>query len=753
MKKTFLKKLLVAFSAAVLFIYGTIYACGGGDDWGWIFDSNFTPEAFVDKSYSPLFLSSDVFYGVGFDNEQTSRFNDEIIADWSQYLNGKMDKNDVQFFLTDSSRLDVDELHAFYSTKKPNRTSEKWKSKINLKESKVKDFMQFLSDAQTIEYYSTQRVDYWSYDEAVKLDVLTDLKWIKTIEKKYNTTKDTFLKNRYWFQTVKAYFYSNNKENAMAFFYRTEKAVPKNTLYYRALAYLAGIEYDKKNFAKSNYLYSVVFDKCPKMRIVAADCFNPQEEKDWRQSLTMAKSNDEKAALWAVQGYYGDEEQAIEEIYRVKPKSDHLDYLLTRLINRQEIKIDQSFKDKTVQENKKRTRDSIPVETLNLVTRIAKSENTSKPYLWNIAAGYLETLNGNFNQADSYFDKAESNMPGTPLVLNQLRLLRFVNNLSKIDKLNSKNEKTILKDLSWLYNELPKENIENFRYENASQWSRNYLSALYKAEKNAVMAELFVRDYDFYDNETNLQLMKAFLSKESKTEIEKIAANSYSLHLKDINDYQAVKATFANKIPEAIAFMKQADNLQQITFYGNPFTGNIKDCHDCDHLARQKRKYSMIEFLNTIQLMQDNVEQKKDVYTNSLLLGNAFYNITHFGNARLFYEGNIIGSGSSAYDFKPQIRAMITNCYWAKMYYQKAFLAAKNSEQKAKCQYMLAKCQRNEYYNKKYSAITNWWEIENDKVNFIPWQGFKNLKANYSKTKYYQDVIAECGYFYTYIYQ
>ena len=93
---------------------------------------------------------------------------------------------------------------------------------------------------------------------------------------------------------------------------------------------------------------------------------------------------------------------------------------------------------------------------------------------------------------------------------------------------------------------------------------------------------------------------------------------------------------------------------------------------------------------------------------------------------------------------------MITNCNLAKMYYQKAFEAAANDEQKAKCQYMLAKCERNEYYNKKYYAITDWWQIEDDKVNFLAWSGFKNLKNKYSKTQYYQDVIAECGYFKTY---
>jgi len=89
----------------------------------------------------------------------------------------------------------------------------------------------------------------------------------------------------------------------------------------------------------------------------------------------------------------------------------------------------------------------------------------------------------------------------------------------------------------------------------------------------------------------------------------------------------------------------------------------------------------------------------------------------------------------------------------AAMYYQKAFNAAANEEQKAKCQYLLAKCERNEYYNKKYNSVTNWWEIEDNGINFLAWNGFKYLKNNYSTTRYYQEVIAECGYFKAYINQ
>lgn len=754
MKKTFLRKLLIGFSAAFLFVYTAIYACSDNGDWGIFFDSNFTPETFVDKSYTPLFLSSDVFYSndySGFDTAHVSRFNDEIVQDWTNYLNGSLKNEDVKFFLIDSSATSVDKLFSYYSTKKSNPISDKWTKKCNLKDKKTKDFITFLYYSQKIE--SCSRNNPWDYEQSAK--VYSDPKWVSEIAKMYAKTSNPFLKNRYWFQVVKSCFYSNINQSVVTFFGKTEATVPKNTLYYRALAYVAGVNYKSKNYALSNFQYSQVFDNCPTMRVVSAYCFHPQENLDWNQSLNLAKNNNDKAALWAIQGYYGDERQAIIKIYELQPKSEHLEYLLTRLVNNQETKIDRFEKDEKVISKMQKSSDSIAKINVELVTRIAKSENNSKPYLWNIAAGYLETLNGKYENADNYFDKSESKMPKTALAINQLRLLRFVNNLSKIKNINPENQKTILLDLTWLYDELPTQKSEVFRYHNATSWSKIYLSDLYKSQKNNVMAELFNRNPTFYDNDTDLKAMKTFLIKENKTTLEKIAQKVYDVNILEINNFQSIKATFQNKIPEAIGFIQQTDSLQKVEFLGNPFNGNIKDCHDCDFQAYQKRKYSQIQFLTTIKEMQEKVANNEDVYTNSILLGNAFYNITHFGNARLFYEGNIAGYGSSPYYFRDNIREMITNCSVSKMYYEKAFAAAKNDEQKAKCQYMLAKCERNEYYNNKYDPSKSSWEntyaSESREINFLAWNGFKNLKKSYSNTKYYQDVIAECGYFNTYV--
>ncbi|MDX6180688.1 hypothetical protein SGQ44_00885 [Flavobacterium sp. Fl-77] len=787
MKRIFLNKLFLVSSGVLLFCYAIIYACGGGDDYDYFsYNSNFTPETFADKSYAPLFLSSDVFYRIGSDTQHNSRFNEQIIKEWSDYLKGKVDAATVSYFMIGevnnnynsgenneaTNFTDVAQLHVYYKNKKENKPSLKWGKKISLKDPKIKSFIEFLYLAQKIETVSVVEEN-WSY-EPVVAKTFDDLKMIQSIENVYNTTADSFLKNRYWFLTMKGYFYSSNKQKAIDFFNKTEKSVAKNQLYYRALAYVAGVYYKAKKYATSNYLYAQVFDKCPEMRVVTAYSFSPKSEKDWNQSLVMAKNNKEKAALWAVHGYYKDEKQAVEKIYQLDPKSEHLNYLLTRLINRQEQLINNSFtesknndtntpaRNQTVTENKTENRAKIDKSEIDLVAAIAAAGNTQKPYMWDVALGYLQTLKGDYDKADTNFSKAEKTMPKTQLATYQLRLLRFVNNLSKIDKLTSKNEKTVLADLNWLYLELPKTyKGDDFRYQNAAAWSKAYLASLYREQQNPVMAELFgeSRGYywnsgnSFYDNEKNLLDMKAFLAKPNKTEIEKVGADIYSYKLKDINSFQAVQATFNNKVPEAIEFIKQTDSIQYAVFLGNPFNGSIKDCHDCDHVAPQKKKYTIIDFLTTVKTMQDKVAQKEDLFTNNILLGNAFYNITHFGNGRIFYETNIVGYGSSPYSFRDSMKKMITNCSVSKMYYKKALEAATTKEQKAKCIYFIAKCERNDYYNQKYNSVNNWWDVEDDKINFIAFDAFKTLKNDYSDTRYYQDVIAECGYFNTYVNQ
>lgn len=743
MTRKFLKRSAVCFSIAFTMGYAFIYACGGGDwDWDWTWETNFTPETFVDEKYYPLFLSQNLFYEYGSLGDGSTRFDEEIINDWSGYLKGKMEVESVSHFLSSKANAEVEDLYE-------NKNTAAWSKKIDLKDKKVKAFFEFLHYGKIVEQYSLNE-ESWDYEET-EVKILEDASLIADIEKKYESTNDDFLKNRYWFQVIKAYFYSNNRAEGIRFFEKTESKQPKNTLYYRAVSYIAGITGRLGNRGKSNYLYSRVFDKCPQLQQVAIFCFTPKEEKDWNESFAYAKKTDEKVALWAIQGYYTDPERAIRNIYSLNPKSEYLEFLLARLINQEELNI-KSPEDETGEQNKKSTPDS---SVLSLIEKIAQSGKIKKPYLWNCAAGYLQTLNGNYAKADAYLAKSEKEMPKTDLAIKQLRLLKFVNHLSKLKNITPKDEAGLVADLNWLYFELrdKEEGESRFRYQNAVGWSKGYLATLYRSQDNPVMADLFMRDPSFYQDDSQLLAMKAFLSKKDKTPFEEIGSKIYEVKLEDISKYQSVRAAYQDKITDAIAYMNETESIKADEFRGNPFNGTIKDCHDCDFLAPQKRKYSQLDFLKIIREMQDKIARNEDVYTNAMLVGNAFYNITYFGNARLFYESIIIGDGNTEFDFDNEYRTLITDCSLAQKYYKLAFSAAKNKEQQAKMIYMLSKCERNDFYSDRNSQFKNYWEVNNKDVDFIAWDGFKTLKKDYSKTKFYQEVIAECGYFRTYVAQ
>ena len=136
-------------------------------------------------------------------------------------------------------------------------------------------------------------------------------------------------------------------------------------------------------------------------------------------------------------------------------------------------------------------------------------------------------------------------------------------------------------------------------------------------------------------------------------------------------------------------------------------------------------------------------------------MANAYYNLTFYGNARLFSVSKLTGETVPS---MPEYIAcfaqkMLTNCAMAKKYYQKAAVAAEDDEQRAKIAYLIAKCERNEFYNKHYTLgicdpdeSGNYYDSPdgfNAKSFSYAWGGFKELEEKYAHTQYYKDVINE----------
>jgi hypothetical protein len=243
--------------------------------------------------------------------------------------------------------------------------------------------------------------------------------------------------------------------------------------------------------------------------------------------------------------------------------------------------------------------------------------------------------------------------------------------------------------------------------------------------------------------------MKQFLDKPRKTQYEQLCADLYIMQKADLLEYQAIRLALDDKLTDAIQLLKEIGPGGELP--GNPFNGRIRDCHDCDHAAPQKIKYTKLSLLQKMKEMQDKLAAGEERYNNAFLLAHAHYNITHYGNSRYFYESKVLGSGHySPFAIDSVNKNILTNMKMASKYYQLALASAETDEQKARCHYMLAKCERNEWYNKTFFNNPGNEYGENNMGDFRGWNGFQALRQ-YAHTQYYKEVIRECGYFKTFV--
>lgn len=714
--------------------------------------SHFSPESSdVDSSFKPLFITEEVFYPVSDLEYYSQLFNKNIINEWSSYLGDVINQKDLSYLLlnTDSQN----EIDDFYSNILTSQNLEALKRRFTEVNDKTIGFIKFLHYAKQIEVISTQVTDTWN-EEGETGRYYTSSELIAELIQHYNSEKDQFLRNRYWFQVIKAKFYSEDKNSVISFFEQTKNTTPKNTLFYRALSYVAGAHYKSKNYALSNYLFSIVFHNCKEMRSIAAYNFHPQDQLDFDSSLAMTKNKEELIDLWTLYGYYADQLEAIREIAKLDVKNENIDFLLAFFINNEESRINSEGNYSSAQEYKFSVKNLINEEAVSYIDSMAQLEATSKPHLWYMAAGYLQMLSGNYDLADEYLDKSSKIMPSKPLQLSQHRLLSLVNSLLKIDAINPENESDLKEDIDWLYNSCPRDSIESLRYNHAIQWSKDYLSSLYEQNGNKLFAELLKPKAEYYGNQINIDNMIQFLNKQDKTGWDSVMANQYTYTLSDIYEFESIKSTYlqSDNLQKALSFLNLSTHAKD-SLDCNPFKSGIKDVCECDNFSFTDQHYTKLDLLNRMRELQSRIENGEKTFGIYIELGMSFYNISYYGNSREFYDNPIFID--YRYHNDTMFKNWILSSSIANSYFQKALSVAINKEQKAQCTYLISKCERNDYYKSKYNDEGGYrFELgagNDTDTAFLAWNGFVKLRNEYSNTKFFKDVINECGYFRTYI--
>lgn len=719
--------------------------------------SCFAPETVHNENITPFFLSYHTLYTESYYNwdsyelyeNNVKTFNDDNTDEWSGYFKHKAATNDISFVLYKARLGEIDTM-IFY-LKKPNYPiSDVLESNSILKGDKrsALDFLYYTGFAKRCEPYSTYAPDWWD-DEAKAKDPRNNKTAMEGLEegglKQITNANSAFVKQRYMFQVLRLYYMEGVYDKCIAYYNSNASAfeTPANSMKYRAMGYVAAAYFKQKNYANANLIYARIFNECGPMRISAYLSFHPQDENDWNQALAMAKTDDEKITLWELLGIYKDPYRAAKEIYGINPKADALDLMLVRLVNVEEQFLLPHVKDEDGGGVISDTIKSAPFnEIVDFVKSVADKENTSKPYEWNLAAGYLSWLN-NEKKYDKYLAKAAKENTSDKLVQEQVRTIRLLATV-KAGKAGDKNfEDTVAAEMNWL---MHARHDTALREANIHWTALNMLKDKYSKAGNNLIVELLKQAPDSATIKDNnaLDALVKYMSRTDLSPFEQYAISEFTYAKPDLVDMQAVNLMYKYDFAGAVAKYKEDDSAGMGQLYGDPFEIHINDCHDCDATEAGGHAGTKLVFAKEMAGLQAKAKINPKDAAVLFDLANGYYNMSYFGNNRVLYDTKASFMGDAGFEWEDQIDTTpaYMNCHMAEAYYIKAMNASKDAEFKAKCCFMAAKCEQNEFFCQKHKDY---------KGDFKAGKYFAMLKSNYANTSYYQEVIKECGYFRTYL--
>ena len=719
-------------------------------------NSFFAPEITHNNKCYEFFRSYYPLYQADYKSDYTTDFNSMNLNEWDGYFKKAVAEKDLNYLIYTARLGEIDTL--IFTIKKPA-----YPITSNLKANSIMkvadtrsalDFLYYIGFAKRCEKYATYVPD-WYEDEAKKkaADPRNDKETLTKLEKggikQIGNANSDFVRQRYAFQVLRLYFMGGSYDTCIQF-YANQKALielSNNSIKYRAMGYLAGACNKKGDIVTANYLYSVIYGQSDYLKEACHFSFKPQEEKDFAQTLAMARNTREKTVLWQMLGVSHDPFRAMKEIYALDPKSDMLDLLLTRAVNIEEEKF--LNQDDLNEETPDASISVIDADTINtnlvsFIRSVADKGNTAKPYEWDLAAGYLVWAAGN-NDFQKYLDKTKTEATKdnavNSLAQDEVRLIMLLDKL-KHGKAGDKNfEDGIVPELKWL----SETNHDTaFRRGFAFAFVMDEMSNKYAANGNKVLAACFKHElpYNGPINSPLLGSVIALMDKNNKTPLESYALSEFHYTGFDLVEMQAVDLLYQYKFDEALA--KYNDDKGAGTEYLNadPFIIHINDNHDSDAIAlKNKTALTKKEFIQKmIELEKKASKNSKASAQDYFMLANGYYNMSYFGNSRILYETKATHMDAAGFDYGGFNDTTLgyMDCRKAMDCYDKAMNLSTDPEFKAKCCFMAAKCEQNYFFCHKPKDY---------KGDFKAGKYFADLKNFYSETQYYQEAIRECGYF------
>jgi len=616
----------------------------------------------------------------------------------------------------------------------------------------VKDIeaIDYIKFAKKISVYNKTISEDDPWETGGNINIPQRAEFIEEALKKAAATYDNDLKIRYAFLAIRLAYYDNSTSQVETIYDEYfKKRKRKNIIDYWGMYFRTIIEENQS--AYRNYLASLVFANAEDKRNMVNyeyskyknDDYNSTNDETYiKETLSYARNNNEKAAVWLLEGIktYGKALHCIKKLHQICPKDIGLNILLFREVSKLEDWIFTPYYSKftagdyemspiTVpiggDENKIRFKiDKKYAKQLLQFVQSVDLNNVSNPLVWDISKADLFFITGAYDKSIHLIDSLNSRYIKNSEFISQLNRIKAMCLVAKqttdsaiipeevkpilmyeSSKQNSDFLFIIAKELEYKHNSTDAAILFS-TFDNA-------YGKIWKADKEVqTLQEDYYSDSFHYmdavystkqvqnvitEIENNPQT-DAF-SRWKLTSIKKDKSRLYDLlgtkYLRQ-NLLEKALITFKNVNKKLWASYNYKTMLNANPFYTNMYNEHTKTDADTITFTKVTLIGRLIQYLNKANSLKT---RNRSYYY--FLVANCYLNMSYYGNSwymkRYFWSVSRVGFGME--DDRDYF-----NCDKAKNYYALAKKTSKNQKFAALCLRMMARC---DSYSNKSEPIYN----------------------------------------------
>lgn len=593
------------------------------------------------------------------------------------------------------------------------------------------EFQEYLKFIKEQEYCVT-------YNPYINQDFTYCKDFIPIALNKIDNTKNSFLKQRYFYIALRLSHYKDSTKNSLdiynkySYLLNNSNSIVKDWIQ----GLYAGALVRNNEIAKGVYEFSKLFENSINSHLSFYNFKYITSEEYFNELLSYAKDDSEKTKMYAIRAlnYNSNVLEEMKNIYNIDKNSKWLDFLIFReLLKSQTLHntYGSAYKD---YENENS-------EYIDFLKNIDKDDR----YLVDLSLVHFNIYFKKYEESKKILDRLLVEFPNK----HELEVASYILYLNSLKSIDSSIEDEIYKRVSH-FNE---NEFDIYKY------TLNTLSNLYKNQNQDF--EKYLSDNFYYIEYKDLDLenfkkFEMFLETKQDTKLREFLQTKFKKMVtanKSSFDFAKITVLINNlKFQEALDTNFDILYSKKVEF--NPFNGLIRG----NNRSGTKEPFTIREFLQRVIKIENELEKNPNSVMDNFLLANSLYNLSHFGNINrvtTVYRSNYLVH-------TPKLQEQKLNL--AINYYEKALENSKDIELNAKITYLIAKTKLAIFdlnYD-KYPQENNWWK-KNSVYNygsdefyekFLENSGsryFNILQNNFKDTRYYNELIQECGDFKTYI--